>query len=125
MKTWQVLKLWGIPFLIHPNWALLLILFSWSISNQVNLTSGDIYNIKDAWFIGFFSALLILLSIIFHQILHTFISLREGVKIKNVTFFFLGAISQIDKDCQNALGNIKIALVRPLFYFINFFTSLF
>ncbi len=122
MKTWQVLKLWGIPFYVHPNWALLLFLFSWSISNQVSLTSSDIYNIRESWTIGFFSAFLLLTTIIFHQIPHTFVSLKEGVKIKNITFFFLGAISQTDKDCQSALGNIKIALVRPVFYFI---TSLF
>ena len=122
MKTWQVLKLWGIPFYIHSNWALILFFFSWSISNQVNLTSSDIYDIKESWLIGFFSALFLLITIIFHQIPHTFISLKEGVKIKKITFFFLGAISQTDKDCNNALGNIRISLVRPLFYFV---TSLF
>ena len=122
MKTWQVLNLWGIPFYIHPNWALLLFLFSWSISNQVHLTSGEIYDLKESWLIGFFSAFLLLVTIIFNQIPHTFVSLNEGVKIKNITFFFLGAISQTDEDCQNAIGNIKIALVRPVFYFI---TSLF
>ena len=122
MKTWQVLKLWGIPFYIHPNWALLLFLFSWSISNQVHLTSGEIYDLKESWLIGFFSAFLLLVTIILNQIPHTLVSLNEGVKIKNITFFFLGAISQTDEDCQNAIGNIKIALVRPVFYFI---TSLF
>ena len=119
MKTWKVLKLWGIPFYIHANWALLLFLFSWSISNQVNFTTGEIYDLKESWLIGFFSALLFLTSIILHQIPHTFISLKEGVKIKNITFFFLGAISQIDKDCHSAIGNIKIALVRPCCYLLT------
>ena len=119
MKPWQVLKLWGIPFYIHPNWGLLLFLFSWSISNQVNITYGEFYDKQESLLIGFFSAFLLLITIIFHQIPHTFVSLREGVKIKNITFFFLGAISQTDKDCQSAIGNIKIALVRPLFYFLT------
>jgi len=39
------------------------------------------------------------------------------VKIKKITFYFLGAILQIDKYCQTALGNIKIAVVRPLLCF--------
>ena len=124
MKPWQVLKLWGIPFYIHPNWGLLLFLFSWSISNQVNITYGEFYDKQESLLIGFFSAFLLLTTIIFHQIPHTFVSLREGVKIKNITFFFLGAISQTDKDCQSAIGNIKIALVRPLFYFLTSFVLL-
>ncbi|MDC3044754.1 site-2 protease family protein [Prochlorococcus sp. AH-736-B04] len=114
MRSWQIFKIWGIPFKIHPYWFVILFLFSWSISNQVNLTSGNIYNIKEAWIIGFLASFFLLSSMIFHEIFHTFVSLNQGVKIKKITFYFLGAISQIDKYCQTALGNIKIAIVRPL-----------
>ena len=124
MRSWQVLKLWGIPFKIHPYWFVLLFLFSWSISDQVNVTSNDIFNNQEAWLIGFFTSFFLLSSIIFHQIFHTYICLSEGVKIKNITFYFLGAILQIDRDCQNALGNIKISLIRPLLCFITSFCLL-
>jgi len=119
LKSWQILKIWGIPLKIHPNWLILLFLFTWSISTQVNLTSSEIFNRKESLLIGFISSFLLLSSIIFHQIVHTFVCLREGVKIKNITFFFLGAILKTEKDCQNALGNIKISLVRPAFCFIT------
>ena len=119
MRSWQVLKLWGIPFRIHSNWVLLFFLFSWSISNQVNLTSSELFSIKESWLIGFLSAFLLLITIISNQIFHTFVSLNQGVKIKNITFFFLGAILQIEKECQSALGNIKIALIRPSFCFLT------
>ncbi len=117
MRSWQIFKLWGIPFKIHPYWFAILFLFSWSISNQVNLTSGNIYDVKEAWIIGFLTSFFLLSSIISHEILHTFVSLNQGVKIKKITFYFLGALLQIDKYCQTALGNIKIAIVRPLLCF--------
>ncbi|MDC3121694.1 site-2 protease family protein, partial [Prochlorococcus sp. AH-716-J21] len=63
-------------------------------------------------------------SIISHEVLHTFVALNQGVKIKKITFYFLGAILQIDKYCQTALGNIKIALVRPLLCFATAFILL-
>ena len=122
MRGWQVLKIWGVPFKIHPYWIVLLFLFSWSISDQINLTSSDIFNKQEAWIIGFFTSFLLLCSIIFHQIFHTYICISEGVKIKNITFFFLGAVLQIEEYCQNALGNIKISVVRP---FLCFLTSIF
>ena len=117
MRSWQIFKIWGIPFKIHPYWFAILFLFSWSISNQVNLTLGDVYNAKEAWVIGFLTSFFLLSSIISHEVLHTFVSLNQGVKIKKITFYFLGAILQIDKYCQTALGNIKIAIVRPLLCF--------
>ncbi|MDC3034702.1 site-2 protease family protein [Prochlorococcus sp. AH-716-P05] len=117
MRSWQIFKIWGIPFKVHPYWFIILFLFSWSISNQVNLSSGDIYNNKEAWIIGFLTSFFLLSSIIFHEVFHTFVSLNQGVKIKKITFYFLGAILQIDKYCQTALGNIKISIVRPLLCF--------
>ena len=117
MRSWQIFKIWGIPFKIHPYWFAILFLFSWSITNQVNLTSGDIYNNKEAWIIGFLTSFFLLSSIISHEVFHTFVSLNQGVKIKKITFYFLGAILQIDKYCQTALGNIKIAIIRPLLCF--------
>jgi len=117
LRSWQIFKIWGIPFKVHPYWFVILFLFSWSISNQVNLSSGDIYNNKEAWIIGFLTSFFLLSSIIFHEVFHTFVSLNQGVKIKKITFYFLGAILQIDKYCQTALGNIKIAIIRPFLCF--------
>ena len=125
MRSWQIFKIWGIPFKIHPYWFAILFLFSWSISNQVILTSGDAYSNKEAWIIGFLTSFFLLSSIVFHEVLHTFVSLNQGVKIKKITFYFLGAILQIDKYCQTALGNIKIAIVRPLLCFATGFVLLF
>jgi len=124
LRSWQVFKIWGIPFKIHPYWFAILFLFSWSISNQVNLNSSNIYNTKEAWIIGFLTSFFLLSSIISHEVLHTFVSLNQGVKIKRITFYFLGAILQIDKYCQTAMGNIKIAIVRPLLCFATAFVLL-
>jgi Zn-dependent protease len=88
------------------------------------LSSGDIYNTKEAWIIGFLSSFFLLSSIICHEVLHTFVSLNQGVKIKKITFYFLGAILQIDQYCQTAIGNIKIAIVRPLLCFATAFILL-
>jgi len=124
LRSWQIFKIWGIPFKIHPYWFVILFLFSWSISNQVILSSSVIYNAKEAWIIGFFTSFFLLSSIISHEVLHTFVSLNQGVKIKKITFYFLGAILQIDKYCQTAIGNIKIAIVRPLLCFLTAFILL-
>ena len=119
MRSWQIFKIWGIPFKIHPYWFVILFLFSWSISNQVNLSSGDVFNNKEAWVIGFLTSFFLLSSIISHEVIYTYVSLNQGVKIKKITFYFLGAILQIDKYCETAIGNIKIAIVRPLLCFIT------
>jgi len=124
LRSWQIFKIWGIPFKIHPYWFFILFLFTWSISNQVNLSSGDIYDTKEAWIIGFLTSFFLLSSIISHEVLHTFVSLNQGVKIKRITFYFLGAILQIDRYCQTSMGNIKIAIVRPLLCFATAFILL-
>ena len=125
MRSLQIFKIWGIPFKVHPYWFTILFLFSWSISNQVYLTSGQIYDMREAWLIGFLTSFFFLSIIIFHEVIHTLVALNQGVKIKKITFYFLGAILQIDKECQTALGNIKIAIVRPLLCFLTALILLF
>jgi len=117
LRSWQIFKIWGIPFKIHPYWFVVLFFFSWSISNQVNFSSGDVFNTKEAWIIGFLTSFFLLSLIISHEVLRTFVSLNQGVKIKKITFYFLGAILQVDKYCETAIGNIKIAIVKPILCF--------
>ena len=88
MRSLQIFKIWGIPFRIHPYWFAILFLFTWSISNQVNLTSGEIYNNKEAWLIGFLTSFFLLSTIIFHEVFHTFVSLSQGVIIKKNYLLF-------------------------------------
>jgi len=95
------------------------------VSNQINITSSETYNNNESWIIGFFTSLLFLCSIILNQVIHTFVSLQEGVQFKKITFFFLGSICDTEKDCQTALGNLKISLVRPAFSFFTAFLVLF
>ncbi len=121
MRSWQIFKLWGVPFKLHTNWLIFLFLFTWSISNQINITSSEIYNNKESWIVGFFTSLFFLFSIILHQIIHTFVSLQEGVKLKKITFIFLGAVLDTEKDCQTAVGNIRISSIRPVFSFFTAF----
>ena len=122
MRSWKVLDLWGIPFRIHSNWVVIFFLFSWSISTQVNQTSSEIYSLKESWLIGMSTVFFFLVLIIFVQIIHTYVCLRQGMRIKKITFYFLGAIQQTERDCNNPVGNIKISLVRPLLYFFSFLT---
>ena len=120
MRAWQVFKIWGIPFKIHPSWVALLFLFAWNFSSQLNLSSEKIYSFKESWLIGFITSFLLLSSIFFSQIFHTYISLNNGVKIRNITFVFLGAILKTEKECKDAIGNIKIAITRPTFFLITY-----
>ena len=125
MRSWQVLNLWGIPFKIHSNWVILSFLFSWLVSAEVNFTSNEIYTLGESWLIGFATIFLLLGLIILNQIVHTYVCIREGMKIKNITFYFLGAILKTEKDCHNPIGNIKISLVRPFLYLFFFLALIF
>ena len=130
MSSLLVFKIFGIPFRFHPYLIAIFFLLSWNISSQININSSEIYNVKEAWLIGLLTSFFFIFSIVFNEVIHIIVSLNQGVKIKNITFYFLGGILQIEKDCQTALGNIKIALVRPILCFstalvLFFISSLF
>ena len=41
-------------------------------------------------------------------------AVREGVKVLSITLFHLGGIARVEKDCDTAMGSLRIAAAGPL-----------
>ncbi len=81
LQSWQLMRIKGIPLLVHPSWFLILILFTWTAEGQVSKVSGSTLPVLHSWSIGFATALLLFLSVLLHELGHSFVALHEGVKV--------------------------------------------
>ena len=119
LEGWELMKIRGIPLKVHPSWFLILILFTWTAQAQVtNSSEFSSLPILSSWFIGFVTALLLFLSVLLHELGHSFVALHEGVKVKSITLFFLGGFANIERDCSTAMASFRVAIAGPLVSFI-------
>ncbi len=64
------------------------------------------------------------LSVLLHELAHSFVAIGEGLKVKDITLFFLGGMANLEKECTTSKGNLKIAISGPLVSLILAFSMI-
>jgi len=114
LDSWEVMKIRGIPLRIHPSWFLVFLYFTLSAKDQLEtLLDGQVSN-WNGLMIGVCTSFLLLLSVLLHELAHSFVALGEGLKVKDITLFFLGGMANLEKECSTSKGSLKIAISGPI-----------
>lgn len=120
-------RLFGIPIELHWTFLLVIPLFAWIIGSQIGMTatllsgllgipidttlmeSGYVpYLIGAAISLGLFAGVLI------HEVAHSVVALRAGMKINAITLFLFGGVSQIEETTPDPRTELPMALVGPV-----------
>jgi Zn-dependent protease/predicted transcriptional regulator len=111
----------GIPigriagFPVSVNWSVLVILwlFTWSLAST--LPSAVPGYAKGAyWLAGACGALILLGSLLAHELTHAVLARRAGVKVINVTLWLFGGVTRLGGEAKTATEAFRIAVSGPL-----------
>ena len=114
MESWELMKINGIPLKVHPSWFLILLLFTWTAQGQLSNVADTPLPIWLSWGLGLITALLLFLSVLLHELGHSFVALNEGIKVESITLFLLGGVARVEKECSTPMGTLKVAAAGPL-----------
>jgi Zn-dependent protease/CBS domain-containing protein len=120
-------RLFGIPIELHFTFLLVIPLFAWIIGNQIELTTallGELFGVGiDTTLIrsGFMPYLLgaavslgLFAGVLIHEIAHSIIALRRGLRIDAITLFLFGGVSQMEEMTPEPRVELPMALAGPL-----------
>jgi Zn-dependent protease len=108
------MKIRGIPLRIHPSWFLVFLYFTLSARDQFETLLDGQPSIWNGWVIGAFTSSLLFLSVLLHELAHSFVAIGEGLKVRDITLFFLGGMGNLEKECPTSKGSLKIAISGPV-----------
>ena len=113
-EGWTVLTFRGVPLRIQPSWLFSLAIFTVLFQGRyaLELSSGEASPIS--WLLALATALLLFASVLLHELGHAVMAVREGVKVLSITLFHLGGIARVERDCDTAMGSLRIAAAGPL-----------
>ena len=86
---WELLKIRGIPLRVHPSWFVILTITTVMFQAQVAADVGTDLAVAITWCAGFLTALLLFVSVLLHELGHSLVALREGVKVRSITLFLM------------------------------------
>ncbi len=106
-------RVFGIRVGLHYSWFLiaLLLLLSFSASFHRQYPAWNSAAVG-AW--ALLTTLLFFASLLLHELSHSVLALRYGMRVHEITLFALGGVSQIEGELPSAASEFRIAIAGPL-----------
>ncbi len=130
--SFRIATLLGIPIKIHLTFLILLPLFAWIFAFQsitifgfntgfggVDLTflTPQVANAV-RWTLGSLAAIFFFASILLHELLHSYVAIRYGAKIRSITLVIFGGVSEIEEIPKQPAAERNMALAGPATNFL-------
>jgi Zn-dependent protease/CBS domain-containing protein len=108
----------GRIFGIHVglNWSLLVVaaLIAWSLDTSLLPTASPGQTSGAYWTAGVISAFVFLASLLAHELAHSVVATRRGVKVEGITLWLFGGVSRFSSDTASPGAQALITFVGPL-----------
>jgi len=107
-------KIWGIPIRLHLSWFIIFGLVTWSLAAGYFPQEYAELSGTSRWVLGALTSLLFALSVLLHELGHSYFALKSGVPVNSVTLFIFGGVAQIGREPKSAMDEFRIAIAGPM-----------
>ena len=110
----QVAKIWNIPIRLHISWFIIFALVAWTLASGYFPAQAPDLSKAQYLVVGALTSLLFGASVLAHELGHSFVALRNKVRVSRVTLFIFGGIAQIEEEPPTPRAEFWIAIAGPL-----------
>ena len=107
-------RIWGIPIEMH--WSLFLVfgLLTWSLALGYFPEEYPTLSTPAHWLLAAVIGLLFLGSILFHELGHALVALRNQVPVHKITLFMFGDVAQLEQEVRTPRVEFRITIAGSL-----------
>jgi Zn-dependent protease/CBS domain-containing protein len=105
--------IFGFRVRVDLSWALLALLVMGSTAQSFMGAEHPVPPAA-AWVLGGVMAIGLLFSIVWHELSHSLMARRHGMKIRGITLFMLGGVAELEDEPTTPRGEFRMAIVGPL-----------
>src|SRR6266700_6237953 len=107
-------KIAGIDIYIHFSWLIIFVFLTWSLATGWFPQLYPGWSTATYWLVSAVAALLLFVSVLLHELAHSFVARARGLPVKNITLFIFGGVSNIEKEPGSPGVEFQMAVVGPL-----------
>ncbi len=132
IKKIELTKIFDIPIKLDLSWFIILAFITWTLASGYFPSKYPELDKFIYLIMGLFSALLLFVSVLLHELSHALVARRNNIPIRGITLFIFGGVAEMDQEPPTARSEILMAAAGPLcsgilaFLFLligNFFTN--
>ena len=115
--AWEIGRALGIPIRVHPSWFLVFIFVTWSLAT--GYLPDALPGLSDSryWGMGAVAAVLLFVSVLLHELGHSYVAQRYRIPIGQITLFLFGGVAQMRSEPPSPKAEFLIAIAGPLVSF--------
>ena len=106
-------RIFGIPIEVNASWAVAFVLLTFLLSQEFRESRLG-WPEAQRWLVAVAVVILIFLSVLTHELSHSVLARREGVRVGGITLFIFGGVSRLAREPDRPLTEFTIAVVGPL-----------
>jgi len=103
----------GIPIGVDYSWFLIFALLTWMLAGSYYPSEFRNWSPLLYWATGAATAILLFVSVLVHELGHSFVALRHGIPVRSITLFIFGGVAQIGAEPPSAKAEFLIAIAGP------------
>jgi Zn-dependent protease/CBS domain-containing protein len=104
----------GIPVGVHWSVFVIMLLLVQGLAMAILPAGARGYHPVLYWVVAVIVAALFLAALLAHELAHALVARHYGVRVRAITLWLLGGVSELDGQAPHARGDLLIALAGPL-----------
>ncbi len=107
-------KIFGIEIGLDYSWFVIFALLTWMLAGSYFPDEFKHWSPLLYWITGAATAIMLFVSVLLHELVHSVVALRYKIPVRSITLFFFGGIAQIGAEPPSAVAEFFIAIAGPL-----------
>jgi Zn-dependent protease/CBS domain-containing protein len=103
----------GIEIGLHYSWFIIAALIAFSLGQHFHAVNRN-WSTAEIWISALITAVLFFITLLLHELAHSLVAQRRGLRIKAITLFALGGVSQMQDDPRDAKTEFWVAIAGPI-----------
>jgi Zn-dependent protease/CBS domain-containing protein len=112
--SFKIGRIAGIEIGIHYTWIFAFVFFSWIFAAGTFPVLFPGWTTAVYWISGIILAILLFVSVLIHELCHSIVAQRRGMKVKNIVLFIFGGVSNIESEPEKAGVEFIMAVAGPV-----------
>ncbi len=114
VKRITLFKMFGFSVRIDLSWLIIVVLVTWSLAEGLFPTMYENLPTMTYWWMGIAGALGLFAAIIFHELSHSLVARRYGLRMKGITLFLFGGVAEMGEEPASAKAEFMMAIAGPI-----------
>jgi Zn-dependent protease/predicted transcriptional regulator len=113
LSGFTLFRIGGIEVIVDYSWLIIFFLSIYSMAEFYLPQSNQHYTVRQYWIMGTVAAVFFFISILLHELAHSFVAIKYGVQVTSIRLLIFGGLAQATSEPKNGRQEFLIALAGP------------